>query len=351
MNAAQPDPSRENCFDLLRLILASLVIYTHTYFIAGFGGEGFLRFNRGQTSAGTLAVLGFFGLSGFLVADSLLRCPDPVTFLRRRVLRIMPGFWGCMLVTAVVIAPAMAWRQHGTLAGFEWGLADGAAGYFAHNAFLRIHQWGVGSVLAGAAYPGSLNGSLWSLFPEFTCYLALLVAGLCGLMARNRHWLLVFAGVLAAFHVCVTAAPVLPAHLVPTFLATDPPMTPYVLAFFVGAVCRAFRDEVPLGVGGAAFFGLAALILLRLGGYKLAGPIVIPLLLLNVGRSFTVHLRHDFSYGIYIYAFPCQQLLALVPALRGSDIVFFLASSGLTFVFAAGSWFVIERRFLAKAHR
>ncbi len=171
-------------------------------------------------------------------------------------------------------------------------------------------------------------------------------------MARNRHWLLVFTGLLVVFHVTLVAGgAALPDYLAPTLLATQPPLAPYVLAFFVGAVCRAYRDEIPLGLGGAVFFGAVTLVLLRLGGYKLAGPIVIPLLLLNLGRAFTVHLRHDFSYGIYIYAFPCQQLLALVPALRGSEAVFFLASSGLTFAFAAASWFGIERRFLARAHR
>ncbi len=90
---------------------------------------------------------------------------------------------------------------------------------------------------------------------------------------------------------------------------------------------------------------------MRLGGYKLASPIIVPLLFLNLGRAFTVHLRHDFSYGIYIYAFPCQQLLALVPALRGSALVFFLASSALITAAAVASWFGIERRFLQRAHR
>ena len=350
MTAASPDSSRKNCFDLLRLLLASLVVYTHTYFIGGFGGEGFMRFNRDQTSAGALAVLGFFGLSGYLIGDSFLRCPGPVTFMRRRVLRIMPGFWGCLVFTAVVIAPAMEWIERGSLAGFRWGMADGAASYVVHNIFLRIHQWGVADVLGGAIYPGSLNGSLWSLFPEFCCYLILLFAGLCGLMAGNRLWLLVFTGLLAVFHGLAIAGGTLPAHTLPTLIALTP-LSPYVLAFFVGASCRAFHEYVPLGGRGAIFFSLLTLVLLHLGGWRLTAPIVMPLLLLNLGRAFTVHLRHDFSYGIYIYAFPCQQLLALAPALRSSALVFFLASSVLTTAVAMASWFGIERRFLQRAHR
>ncbi len=252
MNFPTPDSSQENCFDLLRLFLASLVVYTHTYFIAGFGGEGFARLVRDQTNAGTFAVLGFFGLSGYLVGDSFLRCASPVTFLRRRVLRIMPGFWGCLVFTAFVIAPAMEWIEHGSLAGFRWGVADGAIGYIVHNAFLHIHQWGVANVLGSAVYPGSLNGSLWSLFPEFCCYLMLLFVGLCGFMAGNRLWLLVFTGLLAVFHGFAVAGGTLPAHTLPT-LITLTPLSPYVLAFFVSASCRAFREHVPLGGGGAIF--------------------------------------------------------------------------------------------------
>lgn len=339
--------SRDNCFDLLRLLLAGLVVYSHTYQVGGHGEEGLSRFAHGQTIAGTVAVLGFFGLSGFLVGDSFVRSPDWLQFLRRRVRRIMPGFWACMIVTGVVLAPAMYWLQHHSLAGYAWTGPDSAVTYVLHNVALRMHQWGIGDVLAGAAYPGSLNGSLWSLFPEFWCYLVLLFAGMCGLMNAGRLWLLIFTGVLAVFHLFVAVKPVLPPYLLPT-LVTLLPFGPYVLAFFVGAACRAYLEHIPAGAGAAVFFGVLAVVLLRLGGYQLAAPVIVPLALLSVGRSFTVRLRHDFSYGLYIYAFPCQQVLALVPGLRNSIVAYFVASLALSLAFAAASWFWVERRFLGR---
>ena len=346
--ATPPANSRDNCFDLLRLVLAGLVVYSHTYILGNFGEEGFSRLVRGQTIAGFVGVLGFFGLSGFLVGDSFVRSPDGWQFLRRRVLRIMPGFWGCLVVTAVLLAPAMFFVQHRGLAGYAWTGPDSAATYVFRNIALRVNQWGIGDILTGATYHGSLNGSLWSLFPEFCCYLLLLFAGACGLMTSGRLWLLVFTGLLTVFHVLSIAGLALRPNTLPT-LVTLTTNTPYVLAFFVGATCRAFSERLPLGTGGAVFFVVFALVVLRLGGFNLTAPLLVPLLLLNVGRAFTLRLRHDFSYGLYIYAFPCQQLLALIPGTRSSPAAFFAASLALAMAFAAASWFGIERRFLPRA--
>jgi peptidoglycan/LPS O-acetylase OafA/YrhL len=348
--SAAPATGRENCFDALRLVLAGLVIYSHSYALGGFGEEGLSRWARGQAIAGSLGVLGFFGLSGFLIAESFIRSPDAFQFLRRRVLRIMPGFWGCLIVTAVIIAPAMHWLLHGGLAGYPWWGEGSALNYVTHNAALRVNQWSVGDVLAGAAYPGSLNGSLWSLFPEFCCYLGLLAAGLCGLLRDGRAWLLAFTGVLLALHVVHASGSTVAPHTLPTVF-TLTPLAPFIVAFFVGASCRAFSGRLAFGLGGAIFLGGVALVLLRLGGFRVAAPLLVPLCLLNLGHAFTLRLRHDFSYGAYIYAFPCQQLLALVPGMRRSVVVYFAGSMLLTLIFAAASWFFIERRFLPASRR
>jgi len=86
-------PSKhQNAFDLFRLILASAVVYTHSFLLGGFGTEGFLDFNKGQTIAGRVAVLGFFGLSGYLVTASFIKRNSPASYLWSRIKRIFPAF-------------------------------------------------------------------------------------------------------------------------------------------------------------------------------------------------------------------------------------------------------------------
>ncbi len=54
-------------------------------------------------------------------------------------------------------------------------------------------------------------------------------------------------------------------------------------------------------------------------------------------------LRHDMSYGMYIYAFPMQQLLAIAGATALPVWAFAIASIGATFPLAALSWFAVEQ--------
>ena len=56
-----------------------------------------------------------------------------------------------------------------------------------------------------------------------------------------------------------------------------------------------------------------------------------------------VGVPNDISYGIYIYAFPVQQTLALWQVQRSGYVVFSLCSVALTVPLAAASWWMIEK--------
>ena len=61
--------------------------------------------------------------------------------------------------------------------------------------------------------------------------------------------------------------------------------------------------------------------------------------------------KHDVSYGIYVYAFPVQQLLAVFGLAFLHPLFFSAVAFVITFVLAAGSWFVIERPALRRARQ
>jgi peptidoglycan/LPS O-acetylase OafA/YrhL len=64
-----------------------------------------------------------------------------------------------------------------------------------------------------------------------------------------------------------------------------------------------------------------------------------------------VQLRNDLSYGVYIYAFPIQQLLASFGLARLNPIVFFVIATAATVPLAALSWFLVERRAISLKRR
>jgi len=333
---------QENGYDLLRLFLAAAVVYTHSYAVGGFGPEPLKQWAKEGVILGELGVLGFFGLSGFLVSASFARSKSLWSYFFKRSRRIFPGFWVCLVVTAFVFAPAI-WLLGGrALAEFPWSGPDGAWDYVTRNFFLRIWQHGIVSVLADAAWPGSINGSLWSLFPEFVCYIAVAVLGLGGALTGSR-WLLAGMALIAfLYHVstCVEGTNAFP-H-VPSFYAFTT-YAPYLTAFAAGACASAWRDCIKFTWATVGVMVVLAAALLKLGGFDIAAPILITALVLAAGSCFKLRLKTDLSYGMYIYSFPSQQLLFAAGAATAGLPVFFaaslLASAGCAWL----SWNFVER--------
>lgn len=121
---------------------------------------------------------GFFAISGFLIARSWLNKPRVGEYLGARALRILPGFYVCLIVTAFVIAPLSLMIQGGSAlellmssAPFEYVLKNSAVIYVQHD---------VGGTPLGTPFTGDWNGSLWSLIWEVLCYLAVAVLGSLG---------------------------------------------------------------------------------------------------------------------------------------------------------------------------
>jgi peptidoglycan/LPS O-acetylase OafA/YrhL len=60
--------------------------------------------------------------------------------------------------------------------------------------------------------------------------------------------------------------------------------------------------------------------------------------------------RLDLSYGLYIYAFPVQQLLALYGVGALGFAPYFLSALAIAGALAAASWFAIEKPSLSLKH-
>lgn len=333
----------KNAFDLLRLLLACGVIIAHSYLLGGYTGSDFLTvLSKGQTNLADVSVMGFFVLSGYLITASFQRTDHLVSFMLHRILRVYPGYWVCLLVTGFGFASLIALLSNGNTGSFTLTGPASSFSYFYHNFFIKINQWSVGNVLNKTAYNDSLNGSLWSLYPEIQCYIFTLILGYFGLFNRNKAVvLLLFVFTLVIF----VAKDTFHTNIGPTFLYLSNALKLYV-AYLGGMMFFVFKDKIIPNKKLLIFTGACTALLIKFGGFQLVSPIILSYLLICGFQLFKVRLRHDISYGIYIYGFPIQQMLFVYFGNRLPLFVFVFVSLLLAALLGLLSHLLVERPFI-----
>jgi peptidoglycan/LPS O-acetylase OafA/YrhL len=305
-----------------------------------------MRLTGGQLTAGELAVDGFFILSGFLIAQSWENTRSLGRYFTKRTLRIYPGFLVAVLFSGFIIAPFLArsaseyWRQ----------FSSGGFLLSALNLELRVPP-----VFTELPVP-ALNGSLWSIRYEFLCYVGVALLGMTGAL-RNRLW------VVAALVVSFTLQ-VLQVYFdlkVPgtrfSFLYCYPGFWPRMASLFLaGVVFYLYREHIRFSAWlfmAALLFIVALSLIPSLKFLPLALPFLGTYIFFYLAFLPTPALqkfarRGDFSYGVYLYAYPLQQLLVrwCGPAL--TPLFLFAVAVPLTLILAFLSWHLVEKRFLVR---
>jgi peptidoglycan/LPS O-acetylase OafA/YrhL len=335
-----------NNFDSLRLIFAILVIVSHS-FPLGRGSnadEPLFALTRGQTTLGNLSVWAFFVISGLLITQSWFRSPSPIKFLTRRVARIYPAFIVTSLLSALVIVPLAADAHRYTPVSLQ---------SFIFNT-LRLQIFEMPPVFAKNISPNVLNGSLWSIPFEFWCYLGILFLGVCRLL-RRRYLVLGLLVAVVGWHLYLDITGWNPGGKILGQIFGYPVFWATVLPFFLaGTLFELFggRNLANTRVAIAALFLVVLsyfiphgfiVTLPTCGAYALLVLAYAPALNpLNLGRY------GDFSYGVYLYAFPTEQLLVMSAGGSMSPLKLFALAAPITLVIGALSWYLVERHFLSK---
>ncbi|MER5373865.1 acyltransferase [Streptomyces sp. NPDC002553] len=352
---------RDNSLGFLRLILATAVVVSHARAL-GYGGKEYGRdFSGEQLSLGTLAVYGFFVLSGLLVTRSGLRLPVG-RFLWHRALRILPGFWVCLALTAFVAAPLHYWHVHSTLDGI--GGPTGPIRYVQANWVIATREYDISGLMdyersRGVTHAAAYNGSLWTLRHEALCYIGVALLAVTGILARARRAVVLITVVLGwlvvrqAIHTPYWGGPVQAGYLrtfwLPLIGAVTPAFMFYLgLAFCLGMLGELYKKHVPVSDPLALVSFAVLLGSLRYGYFYVVGipAFAYALLWLAIrlpGAFRRIGTRNDYSYGIYIYGFLVQQALAVAGCTRFGLTVYFLLTMALTLPLAVASWHLVER--------
>ncbi len=333
---------RDNNLNLLRMIAATTVLFSHSYPLTGHIADEPLVVATGRTDTATLGVIVFFGISGFLIAQSLTRNPSLYAYAINRALRIVPG-----LALATLFCVIVGWMTT-TLSSAAYWQDPATWRYLLGTPVLLIGQWLPG-VFATNPYPQTVNGSLWTIPLEVWCYVvAAFVATLR--ILRNRA---VFTAVALA---AVIAFAFFPATIQAWVPAEGTPIASRLAGtFLLGASIFVLRRFIPVSVA-LAVGGLVAMEVLKttpFGAYAFYGAIAYAALVFayHPRLRLRAYLRvGDYSYGTYVLAFPVQQLIVWRFGITDPLTLFALAFVA-TLALATLSWHFVEAPALAHKRR
>lgn len=329
---------RDNALNFVRLVLASLVILDHA------PSDGARPFESiGGIGLGMWAVGGFFAISGYLIAGSRVRL-DFLAFLWRRIIRIFPAFWVCLIAVAFFFAPAST-----LLTGRTWHF-ESALSYVFANAGLVITQWTVEDTFPPGAFR-SWNGSLWTLAYEFAAYLCVgLILTFAVVKRHSTAWFAALLGIASASLWCIVS--VWP-HL-PQAITDIPGHTGYVLMvdtlqlatyFLAGSLAWSLRNTVSVSWAWLtiALIGTVVVCLFGLAQF-LAAPFL-AYIVLSLGALLPIRLGsvNDISYGVYIYGMPVQRMLIFAWGTTGGPFLNALLALIIVIPIAYLSWKFIEK--------
>ena len=334
-----PAPDHHNNLTALRWFAAGLVLYGHAFVFLGLPEPLFLQW----VPMGPLGVYIFFAISGYLVAQSWERDPHVLRFLAKRALRIFPGLAVCTLLSVLVLGPLLTTLDAGT-----YWRNEHTRGYLTNMAlYITYHLPGV---FANNRLPHAVNGSLWSLPVEFFMYLLLALLGLlaAAFKAVSNRLLAWAVGVMALVFMLLAALWAGTTTEALVMYRTDLRQVPMCGVYFlVGASLFCLKLTKYFTLSNVL---LALVLWLCLGvqphWFAMAAWVVLPFVVLAFGLArqpwlVRMHAR-DYSYGIYIYAFPVQQTLVSfwpqmpLPAYLLSTLV-------ITVALAALSWHFVEK--------
>ena len=315
--------SHANNFNLLRFVAATMVLFSHCWPLAVVSDTREPLSQLIDVSLGTMAVCAFFSISGYLVGSSWDRNPRVAPFVAARAARILPGLFIVLALTVFVLGPLLTTLPLGSY----FTQADTWT-YLLRNLTLMKLQTHIPGVLEGA----KLNGSLWTLPYEVACYCVLLALALCGALKRF-------------------AIPAILLMALAAFGHTSYSNMPYHLATF----WMSFSAGICLWKWRAPMSGHFVLLLVFVAGlamhFHLWGSYVLftqaialaTLYLALVPAGFVRRFNRfgDYSYGIYIYAWPVQQVVHSVWPTSGV-LGMFTVAFPVTLFCAALSWRYIE---------
>jgi peptidoglycan/LPS O-acetylase OafA/YrhL len=337
-----------NSLGAIRLVLAISVVFSHAFYLGGWGADPLVEVFLGQDSIGGVAVIGFFAISGYLITRSGMNS-DGLQFIWRRFLRIFPAYWVVLLFTAFLVGPTVWYFMGKENLEYWQSPVNGPVSYLISNWDLTQRQWGINEIYGETPWGAVFNGSLWTLAYEWAAYLVVFGFVLFGVLKRAKFLVPLLTAFFFLMEVAQRIAPGSPAQLHSYF--SDHYRVRFTLVFLIGACLAVYAEKVIVDAKLGLLSAAVVVLTLMSGGWSLFGypamayflmwmAVILPNVFQKVGE------KNDYSYGTYIYGFLTQQTTAFLGWHNYGYLPWTLICVAITLGLAWLSWHLVERRAL-----
>lgn len=289
---------RSSNVQFIRFVAAILVIYSHACGLGAQADDLLQVITNGQMSFGKFAVSIFFILSGFYCTKSILRVQDSKKYFKARCIRIFPPLFAVVFISVFVLGLLVT-----TLSVQEY-LGNKETYLYFLNAFL-VPKHNLPGVFENCVAYTTVNGSLWTLSVEFLCYIGLWLLFKLKLLSKKGTYFSAVMMILAVFAIYtvsqISGIQVLSAMISP------------MLCFYMGCVLFIFGDKIVLNKNYIILGIITIIVSSLLGLINFVLPLILPYVLLMLILSIRqipekIGRLGDYSYCIYLVAYPIQQL-------------------------------------------
>jgi len=285
----------------------------------------------------------FFFISGLLVSQSFEKSVSWKNYLWKRFLRVYPAAWLSILFCAFVLGQILT----------TWSIKDYFSNILFYQFLISLSLFQIKYLLPGVfehslmGHP-SINSSLWTIALELKLYLLVLAWGILKTRYKNFILFLIMIATLIAAQFFpneteITLSKIFHRHVL---------MFGYLnfgVLFLAGMFCNIYKKKIIIKPWWVVIIGVL-LVLMYLRNMIVVTFLLVPLLTLFCATFQVAFLKKftpkaDMSYGIYVFAFPIQQVVAnyIKPQSTWS---FFILSVLFILPFAIFSWYVIEKKAL-----
>ena len=323
--------NRINNFTMIHIVAALLVIVGHEYVLLGMAPPTIF-----DNQVHGLGVKILFLVSGYLVSISYTRADNRRSYLCKRISRLYPPLIVCLVVTV------LAFRFITCIPEYYW---QSAVNYVLNNLEMRP-KFDLAGVFSDNIYPVGVNGSLWTLPIEIACYFVLIpIVDIFKTIEKKnkRVAYLLLSIILLGLSVFDLYKQLNMESVMLIFWDTDWFRAVSLAIWFILGIAFNLMDLKQYCNWQVIF--VISIVYMCLGEsvkYVLA-PYIIGYAVMCLAMAekplFANIFKRDICYGLYLYAFPDQQLLIYIFKIKYNIILIYLHMCFLVFRYCLyGYW-------------